>query len=177
MPWKLLSEAYEHVLAHESRGKLATRELMLALSEGEVRARGYVVYAHGAEGLEEPLSRDLWTADPSQQIWPAQVDWSRNSAKMGEGQAHPACTVFRIEVDHSQLLARWPDGKLKRGREPVHDPENILAQAEDDWRVNGSTKLLKEWVARVMDRLGSTSPRKSYLNKLLGPKFKQRKIR
>lgn len=109
--WGAAGAALAHVLHFERSRGLAERRLRQALADSKLHARGIVIYPYGpnrgAELLEEPLSPDLWWADPEQQIYPAKIDWLDNSAIMRAG-VHPDCNVYKIEINWPELLAIWP---------------------------------------------------------------------
>lgn len=180
--WLPLSKAYEHVLAHERSGDLAARQLVRAFAD-KVRTRGYVVYHKGPrrEGMQDPLSRELWTEYEGQP--PAEINPTDESARLsGCGHPHDPCVVYRVEVAWEDLLAIWPEHPaaakpLSGGRPPVHDSNAILVEAAVFIHENGVPATLGEFVTKIQglldDKTPGVGPKETYLKNLLGPLYKR----
>jgi hypothetical protein len=179
--WRPLREAFEHVRYYERSRGLTARRLLRAFAD-KVCTRGYVVYIAGREreGMEEPLSRELFTAYDG--CPPAAIDWQDDSARLDRIHPFGPCEVYRIEVCWEDVLAIWPAQpavRSQRGRKPTHDRELVLAEAEDVWRTQGPFHTVESWQSEVRMRLvdkydGRPVPERSYLMKLLSPLYAER---
>jgi hypothetical protein len=125
MTWKLLSEAFEHVLQHERDRYVSERLLLLALYDGRVRARGYAVSAYG-EDVVEPLDRNCFKTDEEAHV-ETRLNIEANSLRHVDGWRDiAAVTFYRLELSWEDLIASWPK---RRDCEQQVDHNNNDAKA------------------------------------------------
>ena len=132
--WKLLRDAYEHVLAQERSPEVTKWRLRQELTDGRVRSRGFQIIFElddvvGRGGMQD-LMPDLWRAIYKVDWDTGNVAFSATLTAADDDKQHFGIegAVYRIEVCWPDLLAIWqePPASGKRGRQPQHSFAEIL---------------------------------------------------
>lgn len=185
--WKLLRDAYEHVLTHELSPEVTKWRLRQELMGGRVRSRGFQII-FGSDDLDE--RGGMQNLEP--EFWRAihKVDWDTGNVTFSEHatftaadgdqqELHIESAVYRIEVCWPNLIAIWPlpEGG-KPGRRRQHSIEEIRAMADSYVKENGVPRSVRE-LADVITRgwpADRSRPKPTWWKENFGPWLEQLRV-